>query len=204
MGFTDRFKKNKENINGIDENQETTIHDTENCQTNDDVHFADAHGFAEEVVKLKTELEEQKKRNELMLRVLADKDNQIKSSAEFAKKDIQIAKDDYAKKFVGEIAPSFSTLFRAIHAIESKFGNDIDVKALSTINENIKNEFKKLGVEFVKPAVGEIADSNKHNILTFIPNPEMENGQIADVISFCWTVGNKVVKCADVIVVKND
>jgi len=42
-----------------------------------------------------------------------------------------------------------------------------------------------------------------HNILTSVPNSDLKDGQILDVISSCWKVGGKVVKCADVVVVKN-
>ncbi len=208
MGFTDRFnKKNKDSFSSdVDENQKTTAAEDEAnemiLEDSSEIKFTEAHGLAEEVIKLKAEIEELKKRNELMLRVIADKDNQMKASAEFAKKDIQIAKDDYAKKFIGEVASEFENLFRAIQEMSEKFG-DASCVILNDTIERIKNAFNKVGVEFIKPQLGEESNSEMHNILTSVQNSDLQDGQILDIISSCWKVGGKVVKCADVVVVKN-
>jgi molecular chaperone GrpE len=208
MGFTDRFnKKNKDSFSSdVDENQKITAAEDEAnemiLEDGSEIKFTEAHGLAEEVIKLKAEIEELKKRNELMLRVIADKDNQMKASAEFAKKDIQIAKDDYAKKFIGEVASEFENLFRAIQEMSEKFG-DASCVILNNTVERIKNAFNKVGVEFIKPQLGEESNPEMHNILTSVQNSDLQDGQILDIISSCWKVGGKVVKCADVVVVKN-
>jgi molecular chaperone GrpE len=183
--FTDKFKSNnpEKEVEEISQEQNASL-DQDDSQ------------------KLAKEIEELRVKNDLLLRVTAEKENQIKHLNEIAKKDIQIAKDDYAKKFIGEVAPEFDNLFRIVPELSKKF-NDSGFDALDKTIEKIKESFKKVGVEFLMPAVGEDFNPEIHNVVTYVAQPEMQDGQIVHVISSCWKVGDRTVRCADVIVAKN-
>ena len=66
MGFTDRFnKKNKDSFSSdVDENQKITAAEDEAnemiLEDGSEIKFTEAHGLAEEVIKLKAEIEELK------------------------------------------------------------------------------------------------------------------------------------------------
>ncbi len=61
---------------------------------------------------------------------------------------------------------------------------------------------KRFGVVQVDPK-GEKFDPNQHEAMFMMPNPEMDDGLIGEVMQSGWKIGDRVLRAAKCGVVKN-
>lgn len=140
----------------------------------------------EENDKIKKELAEQK---DIYIRTLAEYDNYRKRTA--AEKS-KIYSDSVADT-VEKMLPVLDNLERAVSCPAE---ND-DAKAIRSGVELVLRSFKetleKLDVSEI-PALGETFDPNLHNAVMREDNPEKGEGEITEVFSKGYRIGNKVIR----------
>jgi molecular chaperone GrpE len=135
------------------------------------------------------------------------KDQMIRDQAETqnvrkrVQRDVENARKFALEKFVGELLPIIDNLERAI-------GSAGDDEATKTILEGVELTYKtfldtlgKFNVTQVNP-VGEPFDANFHQAMTMVPNPDMEANSVMDVMQKGYTLNDRLVRPAMVVVSK--
>lgn len=83
----------------------------------------------------------------------------------------------------------------------------IDESEVNYFLEDFEPVFKELGVELIKPKVGEIFDMSKMKVIKTYPDIRKQNGEIVEVIKFGYNLKlknrTKVLEVAEVAVIKN-
>ena len=67
----------------------------------------------------------------------------------------------------------------------------------------LEGELVKLGVQQMKTLVGDSFDPNYHTAIAMLPIPNMVDNQIIDISQVGYTIGNRLLRDAKVVVVKN-
>lgn len=145
-----------------------------------------------------SELEEEIARlKDLMLREQAETQN-------FRRRLQQKAEDDRKRaleKFVAELLPVIDNLERAIDAA----GDNEHVKAykegVELTYKSFVDALAKFNVQQLNP-VGEPFDPQFHEALTMVPNPAMEPNSVMDVMQKGYTLNDRLVRAAKVVVTK--
>ncbi|MCY4045787.1 MAG: nucleotide exchange factor GrpE [Cellvibrionales bacterium] len=114
-------------------------------------------------------------------------------------KDVENARKFALEKFVGELLPVIDNLERAI---------DASAEADPAIKEGIELTLKsfvdvlaKFNVVAVDPH-GEPFDANFHQAMTMVPNPDVEPNTVIDVMQKGYTLNERLVRPAMVVVSK--
>ena len=205
--FSDRFNKNKKGTEDKDyENSDFNISKSDES-TNSGINNAPEDSSSDLKI-MTTQLDELKKnyaalelKYDAILRLSAERSNELKNVVERNKTDIQFAKDEYAKKFIMSIASEFELFFRVIDSVKSSL-SDAHSESLVNLTKKLSAAFEKVEVSFEYPKIGEEANPDLHNIIAQTDSPDFKEGQIVNVASACWMVRGKVVKFADVVVAK--
>jgi molecular chaperone GrpE len=185
----------EENQNLEEENEETL----EESEINEDMEFENLSQEDNELLKIKSLKEENKKLQEeldslkdRLLRTVAEYDNYRKRSIK-EKENIYI---DACEDVLKEMFPVFDNMERALSvngsAEDLKKGIDMTVKQFTTA-------LSKLGVEEV-PAEGEF-DPNFHNAVMHAEDENLGKNQIAEVFQKGYKKGSKVLRYSMVKVV---
>lgn len=157
----------------------------------------------EQVMTREQELEEQVKelKNQL-LRGLAEQEN----TRRIAKKDVQSAKNFAVSSFAKSLLETSDNLSRALESVTEE---DLKSNAvLSNLYEGIQMTEAGLVKAFEKNGlvrygdVGDVFDPNKHEALFEYPDPEKEAGSVGQVMKKGFLLNDRVVRPAEVGVVK--
>jgi len=170
--------------------------DTEETITNNDTSAEDT------ITKLETQIKDLK---DQVLRSLAEQEN-VRS---IAKRDVQNAKTFAITSFVKSLLDTSDNLSRALNAVPEELRHDHENQpVLANLYEGIsmtetglnkafnKNGLKKFGEK------GEKFDPNIHEALFEYPDPEGEVGNIGQVMKVGFMLNERVVRPAEVGVVK--
>ncbi|NRB37980.1 MAG: nucleotide exchange factor GrpE [Pseudomonadales bacterium] len=135
------------------------------------------------------------------------KDQMVREQAETqnirkrVQRDVENARKFALEKFVAELLPIMDNLERAI-------GSAGDDEATKPVLEGIELTYKtfldtlaKFNVTQVNP-VGEPFDANFHQAMTMVPNPDMEPNSVMDVMQKGYTLNDRLVRPAMVVVSK--
>ena len=143
--------------------------------------------LADEIVRLK----------DTMLREQAETQNIRRRLQQKAEDDRKRA----IEKLVAELLPVIDNLERAIDAA----GDDEHVKAYK---EGVELTYKsfvdvlaKFNVQQLNP-IGEPFDPQFHEALTMVPNPAMEPNSVMDVMQKGYTLNDRLLRAAKVVVTK--
>ncbi|TQV74521.1 nucleotide exchange factor GrpE [Exilibacterium tricleocarpae] len=119
-----------------------------------------------------------------------------------AEQDVERAHKYALEKFVGDLLPVVDNLERAIAAIDAT--ND-DFKAVGEGVEltlkSLVDALKRHSVEVVDPE-GEPFDPQLHQAMTMVENPDVEPNTIIDVFQKGYTLNQRLVRPAMVVVSK--
>jgi len=154
--------------------------------------------------QLEAELREAK---DALLRSLAEQEN----TRRIAKKDVADARNFAVKSFAKSLLDVSDNLHRALEAVPENMRNDTENHAtLANLYEGIKmtemgltKAFEMNGLKTFG-APGDAFDPNKHEALYEYPDSEKEAGTVGQLIKVGYTLNNRVLRPAEVGVVKKE
>jgi molecular chaperone GrpE len=160
----------------------------------------------EEPISRETELEKQlKETKDHLLRELAEQEN----IRRIAKRDVASARSFAISSFAKSLLDTSDNLSRAMEAVPEEFRVDSEnhpvlsnlFEGIKMTDENLTRAFAKNGlVKFGKS--GEKFDPNMHDALFEYPDPNSEVGTIGQVMKVGFMLNNRVIRPAEVGVVK--
>ncbi|WP_051144933.1 nucleotide exchange factor GrpE [Thiomicrorhabdus sp. Kp2] len=139
---------------------------------------------------------EAEKHKDLAMRVQADMENLRRRT----RIDVESAHKYALEKFVNALLPAMDSMEMGIDAASK------EEATLESIREGVEMTFKQMldvlqefNVERVNPT-GEKFDPNLHEALTMIPSPDHESNTVVDTIQKGYTLNERLVRAARVIV----
>ena len=152
--------------------------------------------------KLENEVKELK---DQLLRALAEADN----TRRIAKRDVASARNFAVTSFAKSLLETSDNLTRAMEAVPEEYRLDTENHpVLATLYEGIQMTDSNLTKAFAKNGlikfgeVGETFDPNKHEALFEYPDPNLTPGSIGQVMKVGFTLNERVIRSAEVGVVK--
>ena len=152
--------------------------------------------------KLENEVKELK---DQLLRALAEADN----TRRIAKRDVASARNFAVTSFAKSLLETSDNLTRAMEAVPEEYRVDTENHpVLATLYEGIQMTDSNLTKAFAKNGlvkfgeVGETFDPNKHEALFEYPDPNLTPGSIGQVMKVGFTLNERVIRSAEVGVVK--
>ena len=150
--------------------------------------------------KLKAENEEMKDK---MLRTVAEMDNLRKRTAREMSDTRSYAVSGFARDLLG-VGDNLQRAIQAVPADKRESGSD-EFKALIEGVEMTERELLKAldnaGVKKFNPE-GEKFDPNKHQAMFEMPNPEVPNNSVQQVVQEGYTIGDRILRPAMVGIAK--
>ncbi|SDW07774.1 nucleotide exchange factor GrpE [Marinobacter mobilis] len=153
-----------------------------------------------ELDALRTELQESK---DQMLRLQAEMQN-VRRRAE---QDVEKAHKFALEKFVKELLPVADSLEKAVESTQAQEAGD---QVVASIREGVEmtlglllGGLGKFKVEQVNP-VGEPFDPQLHEAMSMVPAPDAEPNSVVAVIQKGYTLNERLVRPAMVVVAKAD
>ncbi len=138
-----------------------------------------------------------------MLRTQAEMQN-VRRRAEI---DVEKAHKFALEKFVKELLPVADSLEKAVESAEAQ---DADAPVVASIREGVEmtldlllGGMKKFKVEQLNP-VGEPFDPQRHEAMSMVPAPDAEPNSVVAVIQKGYTLNERLVRPAMVVVAKAD
>lgn len=135
------------------------------------------------------------------------KDKYIRLMAEFenfrrrtAKERIELSKTA-TQDLMGDLLPVLDDMERAKRSIESAKNTDAVVEGLELVFHKLQNVTQQKGLKAMEIEAGDNFDSDLHEAVTQIPAPSEDlKGKIVDVIEKGYTLNDKVIRFAKVII----
>ena len=185
----------------VEPNEEETLESTEELEVDSedsDIEESDEKDLHEEDHKGPEEME-----------IAALKDQLLRSAAEFENlkrrttKDVENAHKFGTEKLVNDLFPVIDSLEKAIEIA-------LDVEGAEAIAEGVELSLKlfmdtlgRNGVNTVDP-LGEPFNPSLHEALAVVPNENAEPNSVMEVIQKGFTLNDRLVRAAKVVVVKED
>lgn len=148
--------------------------------------------------------EENVKLKERLLLLAADYDNFRKRSTKMVEDASKFAVNSFSKDMIDILENLFLTMN---NVPEDSLKNDEVVKSIYQAVEMTKNTllniFARNGIKRILPAQGEIFDHNFHEAVTNIPQADMADNSIVNVMRAGYMLHDRLIKPAMVVVVKN-
>ncbi|MCJ8165811.1 nucleotide exchange factor GrpE [Pontibacter sp. E15-1] len=135
------------------------------------------------------------------------KDKYIRLMAEFenfrrrtAKERIELSKTA-TQDLMGDLLPVLDDMERARQSIETTKDVDAMLQGLELVFHKLKHVTQQKGLKPMEIKAGDDFDSDMHEAVTQIPAPSEElKGKIVDVIEKGYTLNEKVIRFAKVII----
>ncbi|WP_347159772.1 nucleotide exchange factor GrpE [Pontibacter chitinilyticus] len=135
------------------------------------------------------------------------KDKYIRLMAEFenfrrrtAKERIDLSKTA-TQDLMGSLLPVLDDMERARQSIETAKDSTAVLEGLELVFHKLKNVTQQKGLKPIEINVGDDFDSDLHEAVTQVPAPSEElKGKIIDVIEKGYTLNDKVIRFAKVII----
>ena len=134
------------------------------------------------------------------MRALADAENSRKRS----ERDRREAEQYGGSKLARDMLPVFDALRRALEAMQDK-ANEADKALLEGVEltmRELTNVFRKHGIEPIDPAPGDTFDPQLHQAMFEVPNPDVPNNTVVEVVQDGFVIGERVLRPAMVGVAK--
>ncbi|NUY39683.1 nucleotide exchange factor GrpE [Wolbachia endosymbiont of Litomosoides brasiliensis] len=144
--------------------------------------------------ELKTLKERAVQLEDHLRRAVADNEN-IKR---IMQKQISDASDYAVTKFARDMIDSCDNLKRVMEILKD---NDPVHEGIKVAHQKIMNDLKKHGIEEVNP-IGELFDSNLHQAVVEREDNEKQTGTIVEVLQTGYTIKNRLLRPAMVIISK--
>ncbi len=137
-----------------------------------------------------------------MLRAMAESEN-IRRRAEL---DVQNARNFSIQSFAKDLLGVMDNLFRAAESISQDVAEkDINYKNLKDGVELTKNEMvnvlERHGIKRISP-VGQVFDPNFHQVISQIPNPDLPENMVVEVLQDGYVLKDRLIRPALVVISK--
>ncbi|MCC9138092.1 nucleotide exchange factor GrpE [Pontibacter silvestris] len=171
---------------------------------------AEANGQEEQALNKEEETEtaEGTQQEDKTAAELADmKDKYVRLMAEFenfrrrtAKERIELSKTA-TQDLMGSLLPVLDDMERARQSIETAKDTNAVLEGLELVFHKLQHVTQQKGLKVVEINVGDNFDSDYHEAVTQVPAPSEElKGKIIDVIEKGYTLNEKVIRFAKVII----
>ncbi len=137
------------------------------------------------------------KLKDMMVREQAETQNVRKR----VQRDVENARKFALEKFVGELLPIMDNLERAMAAAGEEEAVKPVLEGVELTYKTFVDTLAKFNVTQIDP-VGEPFDANFHQAMTMVPNPDMEPNSVMDVMQKGYTLNERLVRPAMVVVSK--
>lgn len=166
---------------------------------------AEANG-QEEVLPQEEETEEPKPQDGTAAELAEMKDKYVRLMAEFenfrrrtARERIEQAKTA-TQDLMSDLIPVLDDMERARQSIETTSNIDAVIQGLELVFQKLKNVTQQKGLKPIEISVGGDFDSDLQEAVTQVPAPsEALKGKVIDVIEKGYTLNDKVIRFAKVI-----
>ncbi len=135
---------------------------------------------------------------EKLLRSQAEMENLKRRTAKDLEKAHKYALDRFVKALL-EVNDSLSLGLQTAHDKKATLENTVE--GLEMTNKVFISTLEKFGVEEINP-IGEKFDPEKHEAITMVPMPDKESNTVLEVIKVGFTLNDRLVRPAMVIVVQ--
>ena len=125
---------------------------------------------------------------------LADFDNYKKRAARDREDVYRYAESDILK----DILPSVDNLALALEHAKDK--DDEFVKGVRLVYDGLLKALADHGAKPMPDLIGKELDPNFHEAIATLPNEEIEEGKISNVVKTGWTLNDKLLRAAQVVV----
>ena len=182
-------------------NEEETLESTEELEVDSedsDIEESDEKDLHEEDQKGPEEME-----------VAALKDQLLRSAAEFENlkrrttKDVENAHKFGTEKLINDLFPVIDSLEKAIETALSVEGAEAIAEGVELSLRLFMDTLGRNGVNTVDP-LGEPFNPSLHEALAVVPNENAEPNSVMEVIQKGFTLNDRLVRAAKVVVVKED
>ncbi|MET4696069.1 nucleotide exchange factor GrpE [Endozoicomonas lisbonensis] len=136
------------------------------------------------------------------------KDQTLRAHAEMqnikrrSQQDVEKAHKFALEKFVDSLIPVVDSLEKGIESAEQAEGNHEGlIEGMNLTLKQFLSSLEKSGVKQVDPA-GQPFDPNFHQAMSMVPNPDMEPNTVMDVFQKGYTLNDRLVRPAMVVVSK--
>ncbi len=137
------------------------------------------------------------KLKDMMVREQAETQNVRKR----VQRDVENARKFALEKFVGELLPIMDNLERAMAAAGEEEAVKPVLEGVELTYKTFVDTLAKFNVTQIDP-VGEPFDANFHQAMTMVPNPDMEPNSVMDVMQKGYSLNDRLVRPAMVVVSK--
>lgn len=168
------------------------------------INFEELHADELEIDRVSKLIENLQNENDSlkdrMMRLMADMENLRRRT----QKDINDAKSYSMASFARDMLAVSDNLRRAIDAVPE---DSVDagltpmIEGVSMTERELLNVFEKHGIQKIDP-VGQKFDPNFHQAMFEIPNPDVTNGTVLNVVAAGYVIGDRVLRPAMVGVSK--
>ena len=137
----------------------------------------------------------------------AAKDQTLRAHAEMqnikrrAQQDVEKAHKFALEKFVDSLIPVVDSLEKGIESAEQAEGQEALIEGMNLTLKQFLSSMEKAGVKQVDPA-GQPFDPNFHQAMSMVPNPDMEPNTVMDVFQKGYTLNDRLIRPAMVVVSK--
>ena len=185
----------------VEPNEEETLESTEELEVDSedsDIEESDEKDLHEEDQKGPEEME-----------IAALKDQLLRSAAEFenlkrrTSKDVENAHKFGTEKLINDLFPVIDSLEKAIETALSVEGAEAIAEGVELSLKLFMDTLGRNGVNTVDP-LGEPFNPSLHEALAVVPNENAEPNSVMEVIQKGFTLNDRLVRAAKVVVVKED
>lgn len=141
--------------------------------------------------------EEISKAKDQALRAAADAQNARRR----AEQDAEKARKFALERFVKELLPVVDSLEKALESLQNDENASVHREGLEMTLKMQLSALEKFGVKQLEPQ-GEPFDPQYHEAMTMVPNPAMEPNTVMDVLQKGYTLNDRLVRPAMVVVSK--
>ncbi|VAW45591.1 Heat shock protein GrpE [hydrothermal vent metagenome] len=188
-------KKTEQPVEQMNEEHIPTVEET--LDASDEALEQAQEAVSEDVEALLAELRsEAEKHKDMALRIQADMENLRRRT----RLDVENAHKYALDKFVNALIPAMDSMEMGMEAASK------EEASIESIREGIDMTFKQLldvlaefNVERIDPK-GEKFDPQQHEAMTMIPSPDHESNTVVDVIQKGYSLNERLVRAARVIV----
>lgn len=161
-----------------------------------DAESSDVSSLSEEAQRIEQLESELEKAKDQAIRAVAEAQNTRRR----AEQDVEKARKFALEKFVKELLPVIDSLEKALESMATD-ASEVHREGVEMTLKMQLNALSKFGVKPFDPQ-GEPFDPQFHEAMTMVPNPNMDPNTVMDVMQKGYTLNERLVRPAMVVVSK--
>lgn len=193
MAKKNKSKAKAKNKAVVEELEKEELVNGESQQAEESSESTDNEDVSAELLKVKAQLKEAESTN---LRLQADLENIRRRKY----KEISDAVSSAQGQVLNQVILIFDDIERMLGAAQKTDKVSAIKSGIEGIQKKLKPTLEKMGLKSMETKVGGEFDSNFHEAVTTVPVEEEQKEKIIDVISKGYTLGDKIIRFAKVII----